>query len=83
MTANEFLTRTFTAADDAALRLAGVPSHLQNAWLDVFAGRVRAQWGEIFSSYLSVEDVDAIVAYLLGHVRAKIERLQRFGAGNA
>ena len=34
MTANEFLARTFEAADEMALRLAGTPHDSQEEWLD-------------------------------------------------
>jgi hypothetical protein len=83
MTANEFLARTFEAADEMALRLAGTPHDSQEEWLDGFAFRVRARWGEVFDEYISPEDLDAIVADLAGRVRAKRDFLERFGTGNS
>jgi hypothetical protein len=73
----------FAAADDAALRLAGTPHDCQAEWLQGFGQRARAQWGEVFGRYLSAEDVDAVVADLVGHVKAKRDRIERFGSGTA
>jgi hypothetical protein len=83
MTANEFLARVFAAADEVALALACTSPARQEEWLQGFGQRIRAQWGDLFGQYLSAEDVDAVVADLVGHVRAKRDRLERFGSGTA
>jgi hypothetical protein len=83
MTPDQFLTRVFAAADDAALALACTSPTRQGEWLEGFARRVRAQWGDLFAPYLSESDVDAVVADLVGHVRAKRDRIERFGRGAA
>jgi hypothetical protein len=83
VTADQFLSRVFAASDEMALRLAGTPYDSQEAWLQGFAVRVRARWGEVFDEYISPEDLDAIVADLAGRVRAKRDFLERFGTGNS
>jgi hypothetical protein len=80
---DEFLSRVFAAADDAALALACTSPARQEEWLEGFARRVRAQWGETFAPYLSQTDTDAVVADLVARVRAKRDYLQRFGRGSA
>jgi hypothetical protein len=82
-TPDEFLSRVFAAADDAALALACTSPARQEEWLQGFARRVRAHWGEIFAPYFSESDVDGVVADLVGRVRAKTGRLERFGRGTA
>jgi hypothetical protein len=82
-TPDEFLSRVFAAADDAALALACTSPARQEEWLEGFARRVRAQWGETFAPYLSEGDVDGVVADLVGRVRAKRDYLERFGRGTA
>jgi hypothetical protein len=83
MTPAEFLTRVFAAADELAFRLAGTPKELQATWIQDFARRVRRQWRPLFAPYLTAEDVDAVVADLVGSVEARLERISRFGSGTA
>jgi hypothetical protein len=80
---DRFLPRVLAAVDDAALRLAGTPHELQAAFLQRFARRILAQWSELFTPALSAEDVEGMVEDLLGRIRARRDRLERFGAGSA
>jgi hypothetical protein len=82
-TPDEFLERVLGAVDEAAFRLSHTPHDRQAAWLRGFERRVRAQWRSVFMPALSAEDVDGMVADLMGRVRAKRNRLERFGAGSA
>jgi len=83
MTSDQFLTRVFAAADEVALALACTSQARQEEWLAGFARRVRSQWGQIFAPYFSESDLDGVVADLVGRVRAKRDRLERFGRGSA
>ena len=83
MTPPEFLTRVFAATDELAFSLAATPRHLQEAWLEGFDRRVRAQWRPLFAPYFSETDTDADVADVVGRVKSKRDRLERFGAGTA
>jgi hypothetical protein len=83
MNPDDWLSRVFAAADEMALRLAGTPHDRQSEWLEGFARRVRAQWGETFAPYMSEDDVDGVVADLVGRVKARRDYLERFGKGQA
>jgi hypothetical protein len=82
MTPDQFLERVLAAVDDAAFRLSHTPHDRQEEWLRGFAKRVRAQWCVVFP-FMSAEDVSGMVADLVGRVRARRDRLERFGAGSA
>jgi hypothetical protein len=83
MTADEFLSRTFEAADDAALFLAGMPPDQQSAWLQRFGYAVHAQWLEVFAPRLRAEDVNGMVVDVIERICRRRDYLQRFGAGNS
>jgi hypothetical protein len=83
MTPDRFLERVLAAVDEIALRLSHTPHDRQAAWLRSFERRVRAQWRPLFAAALRAEDVDGMVADLMGHVRAKRDFLERVGSGSA
>ena len=82
-TPNAFLERVLAAVDDAAFRLSHTSPDRQEEEIRRFADRLRAQWREAFSPYLSAEDVAGMVDDVLARVRAKLDRLESFGGGRA
>jgi hypothetical protein len=83
MTPDQFLTRVFEAADDAALLLAGMPPDQQSAWLQRFGYAVHAQWSEVFAPHLRAEDVNGMVVDVIERIRRRRDFLERFGRGSA
>jgi hypothetical protein len=83
MSPDEFLNRTFAAADDAALFLAGMPADQQSAWLQKFGYSVHAQWLEVFAPYMSPRDIDGMMIDLMERIQRRRDYLQRFVAGNS
>jgi hypothetical protein len=82
-TPDEFLSRVFAAADEAALFLAGTPPDLQAEWLQKFGYSVHSQWSEVFGSYLTPRDVDGMVIDVVERIRRRRDFLERFGRGTA
>jgi hypothetical protein len=83
MRPNEFLERVLGAVDELAFRLSHTSPDRQEEEIRRFADRLRAQWREAFSPYLSAEGVAGMVDDVLARVRAKRDRLESFGCGTA
>ena len=83
MSPDQFLTRVFEAADDAALLLAGMPPDQQSAWLQRFGYAVHAKWSQVFAPHMSPRDIDGMMIDVMERIRRRRDYLERFGAGNS
>jgi hypothetical protein len=82
-TPGEFLERVDRVVAATAFSLACTPCDRQEAFLKQFEGNVKAQWREVFASYLSPSSVDAMVDDAVAQVRRRRDAIEAAGVGSA